>query len=161
MASASAIISACAIAFGVDESVLRSPCRKRPIARTRQAAIWMLRTFPTPMGAERSFPQIAGLLGRDHTSMIHGYQVAENLMARDELFAAKLADACDLVGKVVPMNPLSPADLPPDVRLTVDPREFRHVKPRNERAQNDADGRMRLHGTFALGRALIAAGGHR
>lgn len=157
MTAASAIISACAQAFGVAEPMLRSPCRKRHIVRARQAAYWLLRVLPTAGGTERSFPQIGRLLDRDHGSVIHGYQMAENLLERDAQFTAMLADACEMAGKAVPEQPLSAADLPHEEIVTIDPGQFRHVKARNEGASGDRDARMRLHGTFALGRALQAA----
>lgn len=157
MATADQIVDACADAFDVPRDELMSPSRIRRLSRARQATYWMLRTFPTPGGVERSFPQIGRIMGRDHGSVIQGYRTAEYLLERDARFTAMIADAAELMSGAVMLEPLSPKDIPERPRERVKPSQFRHVKARNEVARDDTDARMRLHGTFALGRALQAA----
>jgi hypothetical protein len=48
---------------------LKSPCREARIVRARQEAIYLLRE-----NTLLSFPQIAAIFNRDHTTCIHAYQ---------------------------------------------------------------------------------------
>lgn len=56
---------------------MRGPRRHSHICRIRWAAIWLCRELT---GA--SYPQIGKALCRDHTTIMHGYQMALNIRER-------------------------------------------------------------------------------
>lgn len=63
---------------------LESRSRKRDVVRPRQIATYVARQL-----TKQSFPQIARKFGpRDHTTILHGCQLVEELMAIDPAFAA-------------------------------------------------------------------------
>jgi chromosomal replication initiator protein len=63
---------------------LESRSRKRDIVRPRQIATYVARQL-----TKQSFPQIARKFGpRDHTTILHGCQLVEELMTADPAFAA-------------------------------------------------------------------------
>lgn len=63
---------------------LESRSRKRDIVRPRQIATYVARQL-----TKQSFPQIARKFGpRDHTTILHGCQLVEELMTTDPAFAA-------------------------------------------------------------------------
>lgn len=67
-------------AFGLPPHAMVSDSRRKPVARARQAAAWVLkRCWP-----KLSYPQIGKLLGgRDHSTVIHACRVIEDLRERD------------------------------------------------------------------------------
>lgn len=72
--------NAVARAFGIEPHGLVSQARRRPVARARQAAAWVLKQrWP-----KLSYPQIGKMLGgRDHSTIIHGYRLIETLREWD------------------------------------------------------------------------------
>lgn len=54
---------------------LIGPVRSMPLARYRQLAYWLCRQHTTA-----SFPKIAKAFGRDHTTVIHGCLVVDELL---------------------------------------------------------------------------------
>lgn len=65
---------------------LESRSRKRDVVRPRQIATYVARRL-----TGQSFPQIARRFGpRDHTTILHGCQLVEELMAKDPDFAAQV-----------------------------------------------------------------------
>ncbi len=148
-----AIIAAVAEAFGVCEGDILGRSRPRAVTQARFATAWMLRVFPRPGGKRRSYPDVIREMGRkDHTTAIYGYDKAEALLARDPGFAECVARAGELLARMEILLPALPV---PEIRTP--PGRFRHVKRKNELAAGDSDARARMHGTFALGRALQEA----
>ncbi|MCC6175522.1 MAG: chromosomal replication initiator protein DnaA [Chloroflexi bacterium] len=64
-----AIVDAVARHFGVTVEDLRGKARHQKIVAPRHLAMYLLRE-----DARLSYPQIGALLGRDHTSALHGYE---------------------------------------------------------------------------------------
>ncbi|HNT74838.1 MAG TPA: chromosomal replication initiator protein DnaA [Anaerolineae bacterium] len=68
--SASEILGAVALYYGLDQSDLRSAERSRRVAQPRQVAMYLMREE-----TNASLPQIgAELGGRDHTTVLYGYE---------------------------------------------------------------------------------------
>ncbi len=67
---------------GIERKVLVGPIRRARIVRVRQACMLL--------GRENghSFPTIGRVFGRDHSTVVHGCQVAEAYIARDPAYAA-------------------------------------------------------------------------
>lgn len=145
--------------WGITVGELSTPEREPQVVRARHALIWALHTATAELRAESgvqsaglSASAIGRLLGRDHTTVLHSIGQARRLRAEQPIFRrwsdelTQLARTCR-TGEVI-------------TRLVdqTDQRGLSHrIKPKNELAQGDSDARMRLHGTFALGRALQAA----
>jgi chromosomal replication initiation ATPase DnaA len=65
---------------------LESRSRKREVVRPRQIAMYAARKL-----TEQSFPQIARRFGpRDHSTVLHGVYVIEQLIAKNPAFAAEI-----------------------------------------------------------------------
>lgn len=65
---------------------LESRCRKREIVRPRQIAMYAARKL-----TQQSFPQIARKFGpRDHSTVLHGVGLIEEMIARNPTFAAEM-----------------------------------------------------------------------
>jgi chromosomal replication initiation ATPase DnaA len=65
---------------------LESRSRKRDVVRPRQIAMYAARKL-----TEQSFPQIARRFGpRDHSTVLHGVYVIEQLIAKNPAFAAEI-----------------------------------------------------------------------
>lgn len=108
------IIRRTAAAFGLTVADLRSPSRRREHTEPRFAAYWLLRKHPTAAGLRRSFPEIGRMLGgKDHSSVMHGIERAEDIMARCPDYAARVRALDE--GKAVygPPRPLDRKDRPP------------------------------------------------
>lgn len=100
-------ILAVAAAFDVTPEAILHGGNKRRLARPRQAACWLLRTIPPPGGRERSFPEIARIVGyKEHSAVLHGYRLVENvLLPRDAAFVERLATAAHYIATHVPPPP--------------------------------------------------------
>jgi chromosomal replication initiator protein len=73
------VIEAACSYYGVTREALSSPGRSRTIAFPRQVAMYLARTE-----TDASLPQIGMALGgRDHTTVMHGYDKIEKLLERD------------------------------------------------------------------------------
>ena len=156
-------------AFGIEPHVAVGHGRRREIVWPRHIAVWVVRTvFP-----QLSYPMIGKLFGgRDHSSIIYGFDKVKHRREREADFAA-LTDAL-----VEGMREERPAfDLTEDMRQTVkglceraptaiaaaakkgpkfDPR--RQIMPRNDFAEDDADGAMRAKGSRKLAAAIKREG---
>lgn len=64
--------------YSRDELV--SPCRRRAVVRVRQAIFYLARQ------QGHSFPAIGQRLGRDHSTVIHGCQMAAAVMRDDPYY---------------------------------------------------------------------------
>ncbi len=85
-ANPEAIIQAVASYYQVDVAELRGKGRRRSIVRPRQVAMYLLREE-----TDLSLPQIGTLLGgRDHTTVMHGYEKVAQELARDPGFQRQL-----------------------------------------------------------------------
>lgn len=81
------IIDAMCVTHGVTKAQLRSPTHLRPIVRTRQAVMFLVRWHTTCTLAE-----IACALGRDHyTTVLHGERMGRQVLKADERGQALLA----------------------------------------------------------------------
>jgi chromosomal replication initiation ATPase DnaA len=79
------ILGQVAEVFAVDAQALAGRSRSAPVAAARHAAMWLLR--------ERyalSSPAIGALLGRDHTTVLHGLRAAETRRRHDAAYKARL-----------------------------------------------------------------------
>lgn len=81
MSDARTIIRKVAARTGVPLSLIMSRKRTRPVAHARQRLMFALRMSPFTVqrasvggtdGWTRSYPHIGQMLGRDHTTVIHG-----------------------------------------------------------------------------------------
>lgn len=78
--AADSIIRAVAKAYSVSPKMILSKSRRRKIAYARQAACFYLRRTHTPVGRQRSYPEIGLILKRDHATVIHGERAHEKRM---------------------------------------------------------------------------------
>lgn len=82
------ILTAVEVEFGIAQIDMLRYARSRPIANARMAAMFIARS-QTGM----SFTSIARALGRDHTTVIHGCDAAEQRASEDLDFADRLGRA--------------------------------------------------------------------
>lgn len=97
---------------GISVQDIMGTSRHRPIAHARFAAYYVARRQGL------SYPQIGKRMGRDHGTVIHGYQRAHDIAKRDFTYAdmlAKIERAEGPAGKRVsyvapyaPRNPIKP-----------------------------------------------------
>ncbi len=73
--------TAAAEAFGVEVADLKGRSQRQAIVRVRHAFVYVAREV-----LRESFPRIAAVLGRDHSTVMNGYQRALALLARDQKF---------------------------------------------------------------------------
>lgn len=74
------ILEAVILYYNLTRERVCSPTRSRSVSFPRQVAMYLARTE-----TDASFPQIGKLLGgRDHTTILHGYEKINGLMERDE-----------------------------------------------------------------------------
>lgn len=74
-------LAAAADAFGVEVADLKGRGQRQSIVRVRHAFVYVAREV-----LRESFPRIAAVLGRDHSTVMNGYQRALALLARDQRF---------------------------------------------------------------------------
>jgi hypothetical protein len=72
------VIAAASAEFGVPVREILSECRERSTARARQAAMYLARELTLA-----SYSVIGRAFNRDHTTVIHGCRIIEQLMATD------------------------------------------------------------------------------
>jgi chromosomal replication initiation ATPase DnaA len=72
----------------------------RQFSHPRFAVYWIAHRV-----LERSLPQIGGILGRDHTSVLSGVSRADNLCVTDMAFRARLLAALEVLGLPEPILP--------------------------------------------------------
>jgi len=72
------ILSVIAQAQGLSPDELRSPVRTARVALARQMAMYLMRDL-----TDLSLPRIGTQLGRDHTTVLHGLEKIERLMAQN------------------------------------------------------------------------------
>ena len=153
-------------AFGIEPHVAIGRGRRREVVWPRHVAVWVVRTvFP-----QLSYPMIGKLFGgRDHSSIIYGFDKVVYRREREADFAA-LTDAL-----VEGLRQERPAfDLTDAMRGTVEaicervparksvpkkaPEQRRRVRARNDFAAEDTDGAMRAKGSRELAEAIEREG---
>lgn len=142
-------------AFGIEPLAVIGRSRKRPIVRARHAATWVLKTRWPAL----SWPQVSAMLGgRDHSTAINAWKMAEIFRERDADYRA-VTDALASNRHVAKMPALRipPPPKPLGCRVT-DAMGARTVRARNDFAEDDCDGRSRARGTLKLSDALAKAG---
>jgi len=73
--------------FSMREEVLLSKRRQKDLVEARQIAMWLAKMHTT-----LSLPQIGRTLGdRDHTTILHGINKIDGLLAKDENLRARIA----------------------------------------------------------------------
>jgi chromosomal replication initiation ATPase DnaA len=105
------ILTLAADLFGVTVDDLTGPRRHRHIVQARQAAAWSLRTCYPTMSME-SIGQLLG--GRDHSTIVHAIQRAEQLAREDAKYRERLRTLVS--GEVVETRPPRRNGDPPDWR---------------------------------------------
>lgn len=81
------IVAAVSGAFGIDHSAMMGRSRLGPVARARQAAMWLaVKLTPLPYQA------IGEAFGRDRTTVRHAFEAIEAAMASDAWLAQRLDD---------------------------------------------------------------------
>lgn len=76
-------LDAAASAFGISPEEIRGRAQPQRIARARHAYVYVARTV-----LAESYPRIARILGRDHTTAMSSQNRAEALISRDKAFKA-------------------------------------------------------------------------
>ena len=160
--------------FGVPPHALMGRGRRRPLVDYRHIAMWTLHEcFPA-----MSYPMIGRLFGgRDHSTVIHGVRKVNDKRGRDEQFR-QLTDEIragfgvrtigleadeDLRKRIaavaarVEEEKDRPKELPPE-KPVLPPDPVRNVKPKNDFAEDDSDGRLRSRASDALGKAIEREG---
>ncbi len=90
--SPEAILSAVAAYYHIDPIELKGKSRRRAVARPRQIAMYLLREE-----TDLSLPQIGLLLGgRDHTTVMHGYEKIAKELAHDTTLQRQLEEIREL-----------------------------------------------------------------
>ncbi|MEZ5915215.1 MAG: DnaA/Hda family protein [Parvularculaceae bacterium] len=79
-------LDAAAVAFDITGEEIRGRAQPQRIARARHAFVYVARKV-----LAESYPRIARVLGRDHTTAMSSYNRAEALIVRDKAFQAGVA----------------------------------------------------------------------
>lgn len=103
-------------AYGVSERLLRSPERTKEACIARFTWWWLLRTM---LGW--SYPRIGALVGRDHTTVMHGVREFEKRGGPDQFNAGELRRAMDAM--LVERERLPGDPIPVDSRGITSPSE--------------------------------------
>jgi chromosomal replication initiator protein len=87
-------------AFEVSRAEILSRSRRQPIAHARQIAMYLCRDLAKQAEGGRghgwaSFPRIGMASARDHSSVIHAYQVVERKRRSDRQFARLIDELTD------------------------------------------------------------------
>lgn len=121
--------------FTIPMETLTGKSRLRKVVYARAAAIWILRRTGGDTGFLRSYPRVGQIIGgKDHSTVIHGEQIAERLMQTDQAFRAKVLQLTDdmLAGETfapkIDFKPKAPACLAIIEESPAKPRK----KPKNE-----------------------------
>ena len=87
------IIEAVAAVYGVSHADIVGRARTKSIAEARMAVCLVAKRC-----TRLSYPEIGRVLGRDHTTVMALVQSAERLRAKDQWFAAALAELLERFG---------------------------------------------------------------
>jgi chromosomal replication initiator protein len=68
--------------YGVDQADLVGGCRTQHVAMVRHIAMYLARTY-----CRLSYPELGGVFGRDHSSVIHGVHAIERRIHAQPAFA--------------------------------------------------------------------------
>lgn len=146
------IITLAAEMAAIDRKVLVGRSRFRRVVRVRQACMLLARENG------HSYPTIGRMFDRDHSTIIHGCEVAEDYTARDPVYAAfvdRLRVSAKTAQPYVAERLSTPAFVQPKPKLAK-PK----VKPKpvdaaiKQQLQDDAAMR---NGSFALQQAIAAS----
>ena len=152
-------------AFGIEPHVAIGRGRHREVVWPRHVAVWVVRTvFP-----QLSYPMIGTLFGgRDHSSIIYGFDKVVYRREREADFAALTDALVEGLRQERPAFALTDA-----MRGTVEaicervpakpvrkkgPEPRRRVRARNDFAVEDTDGAMRARGSRELAEAIEREG---
>ena len=83
--------------YRVEKSLFFSNCRTAHVAAARQEAAYLLRRL-----TGYSFPEIGRILGRDHSSIIHAYNLIAKRMMGTESYGRRIAKNVQLIEAMVP-----------------------------------------------------------
>ena len=162
--------------FDVPPHALVGRGRRRPLVDYRHIGMWIIREcFPA-----LSYPMIGRLFGgRDHSTVIHGVRKVEDQRGRDTKFRELTDTIRDSFGVQ-----RAGIEMDQDVRLRIaavaarveqerdiaarppvrphpqpePPAPVRAIKPKNDFAEDDSDGRLRSRASDALGKAIEREG---
>ncbi len=135
------LVAVGARAFGVSVEELRGS-KRGAVSQARYGVAWALR-----QRFGQSYESIGRLLGKRHATIHEGLARANCLRAKIPEFRARTDRLLTIDLKHARLSRRQP------------PALTHRVKPKNEHVDGDSDARMRLHGTLALERALLAARG--
>mgnify|MGYP001616942209 CR=1 FL=1 len=82
------VVASCAHVLSVDVDAILSPSRQQGVVVARQVIAFMLRE-----ATQLSLPEIAAVLGRDHTTVMHAIRRVARMMGSDGLWAGRVV-AC-------------------------------------------------------------------
>lgn len=88
------IVCACAEEWEVSLALVLGPRRAQPAALARQVAMYLA----VELRPDLSYPTIARLLDRDHTTIIHAARRIAWMARTDEVFAARLRRLRECMG---------------------------------------------------------------
>lgn len=135
------IVSIAADIFNVREEDILSPSRKRRYTKARQALYYVLRRRD-----HLTLSDVAARMKRgDHNTVMSGIAQCEARMKAEPFYAAQVRELMECRVRPPAAEALHPAVL------------TKRIKPKNEHVTGDRDARMRMHGSFALLRAIEAA----
>ena len=69
--------------YGIPKDILLGKERKRIYSRPRQMVMYLLRNL-----TKRSYPAIGKVMGKDHTTVLHGVRAVERRASKDKDLAA-------------------------------------------------------------------------
>ncbi len=101
-ASLEETLAASAEAFSLQPDEIRGRAQPQRIARARHAFVYVARTV-----LSESFPRIARVLGRDHTTAISSLRRAEALITRDKAFIAAVAAIKIAIGAEIALSQIA------------------------------------------------------
>jgi hypothetical protein len=111
-----ACVAAVSAHFSIPEIDLLSSRRTRDLIRPRQIAMYLAKQHTT-----RSLPEIGRRMGgRDHTTVIHGIRVVQNLIEKGDKLAGDVSAISDLLQAVAAGQLIARAELPDPVAVALD-----------------------------------------
>jgi len=94
------VVAAVARFYDVKIRDMQRPVRHRIVARARMIAMFLLRNC-----SNLSFPEIGRIVGRDHSTVIHGVNQVTRVWATDERMQKDIAELCRRIGASPPTLP--------------------------------------------------------
>ena len=73
--------------YGVPREILLGKSRLRVYSRPRQMAMYLLRHL-----TRKSYPDIGRVMGKDHTTVLHGVRAVDRRASKDNAAAAVIVD---------------------------------------------------------------------